>query len=125
MSLMFVLEADVTQLTEVVVTAQGIERDERSLGYALQTVKGSDIAQKSDPNLLNSLQGKLAGVNITGASGGAGSSTNINIRGVTSFSGSNQPLIVVDGIIFNNDVDQSKQHSFWYTACKQVERYQP
>ena len=106
------LEADVTQLTEVVVTAQGIERDERSLGYALQTVKGSEISQKSEPNLLNTLQGKLAGVNITGASGAAGSSTNINIRGVTSFSGSNQPLIVVDGIIFNNDVDQSTNTLF-------------
>ncbi|MBA4055153.1 MAG: SusC/RagA family TonB-linked outer membrane protein, partial [Marivirga sp.] len=106
------METDVTQLTEVVVTAQGIERDERSLGYALQTVKGGDIAQRSEPNLLNTLQGKLAGVNITGASGGAGASTNINIRGVTSFSGSNQPLIVVDGVIFNNDVNNSTNTLF-------------
>ncbi|MCW5909757.1 MAG: SusC/RagA family TonB-linked outer membrane protein [Cyclobacteriaceae bacterium] len=101
------LMQDVTQLSEVIVTAQGIERDNRSLGYALQTVKGSDVAQRSETNLLNTLQGKLSGVNITGASGGAGASTNINIRGITSFSGSNQPLIVVDGIIFNNAVNQT------------------
>lgn len=101
------MTSDITQLSEIVVTAQGVERDERSLGYALQTIKGSEVSQKSEVNLLNTLQGKLSGVNITGASGAPGASTNINIRGVTSFSGSNQPLIVVDGIIFNNDVNNS------------------
>lgn len=106
------LESDIKQLAEVIVTAQGQERDERSLGYAVQTVKGSDLAQRSEVNVLNTLQGKLAGVNITGASGGAGASTNINIRGVTSFSGSNQPLIVVDGIIFNNSVDNTTNTLF-------------
>ncbi len=101
------LSADITQLSEIVVTAQGVERDERSIGYALQTIKGADVSQKSEVNLLNTLQGKLSGVNITGASGAAGASTNINIRGVTSFSGSNQPLIVVDGVIFDNSVNNS------------------
>jgi TonB-linked SusC/RagA family outer membrane protein len=103
---------DVRQLTEVVVTAQGLERDQRSLGYSLKTVKGDLVSQKSEVNLLNTLQGKLAGVVITGASGGAGASTNINIRGITSFSGSNQPLIVVDGIIFNNDVVNTQNTLF-------------
>ncbi len=92
-------------LDEIVVTAQGIERDKRSLGYSTQEVSNSLIAQKSEPNLLNALQGKLAGVQISGQSGAAGASTNINIRGITSFNGSNQPLIVVDGIIFSNDVN--------------------
>lgn len=92
-------------LNEIVVTAQGIERDKRSLGYSTQEVSGNLISGKSEPNLLNALQGKAAGIQITGASGAPGASTNINIRGITSFNGSNQPLIVVDGVIFNNDVN--------------------
>ncbi|MCH7399659.1 SusC/RagA family TonB-linked outer membrane protein [Belliella sp. DSM 107340] len=107
-----VLKSDLSELGEVIVTAQGIERDERSLGYAVQSIKGDMVSQKSEPNLLNSLQGKLTGVNIVGASGAPGSSTNINIRGITSFTGSNQPLIVVDGIIFNNDTDNTQNTLF-------------
>lgn len=99
-------------LDEIVVTAQGIERDKRSLGYATQEVGGNILAQRSTPDLLNSLQGKLAGVNITGSSGAPGASTNINIRGITSFNGSNQPLIVVDGIIFSNDVNLTQNTLF-------------
>ncbi|GAB4035433.1 SusC/RagA family TonB-linked outer membrane protein [Spirosoma gilvum] len=99
-------------LDEIVVTAQGIERDKRSLGYATQEVSGNILAQRSEPNLLNALQGKLAGVNITAASGAPGASTNINIRGITSFTGSNQPLIVVDGIIFSNDVNLTQNTLF-------------
>jgi TonB-linked SusC/RagA family outer membrane protein len=99
------LSAGATNLNEIVVTAQGIERDKRSLGYSTQEVGSALISQKSEPNLLNALQGKLAGVQISGQSGAAGASTNINIRGITSFNGSNQPLIVVDGIIFGNDVN--------------------
>ncbi|MDO1448547.1 SusC/RagA family TonB-linked outer membrane protein [Rhodocytophaga aerolata] len=104
--------SDVTELTEIVVTAQGIERDQRSLGYAVQSVNGDKLAQRSEPNLLNSLQGKVAGVNILGASGAPGASTNINIRGITSFNGSNQPLIVVDGIIFSNDLNNTQNTLF-------------
>jgi TonB-linked SusC/RagA family outer membrane protein len=99
-------------LDEIVVTAQGIERDKRSLGYATQEVSGNILAQRSEPNLLNALQGKLAGVSITGSSGAPGASTNINIRGITSFTGSNQPLIVVDGIIFSNDVNLTQNTLF-------------
>ncbi|RYF72661.1 MAG: SusC/RagA family TonB-linked outer membrane protein, partial [Cytophagaceae bacterium] len=106
------LKADASQLSEVVVTAQGIERDRRSLGYSTQDVRGDVLAQRSEPNVLNALQGKLAGVNITGASGAPGASTNINIRGITSFNGSNQPLIVVDGIIFSNDLNQTENTLF-------------
>lgn len=100
------MASDVTQLAEIVVTGQGIEKDQKSLGYATQNVSGNLLAQRSEINVLNTLQGKVAGVNIVGASGGAGASTSIMIRGVTSFGNtSNQPLIVVDGIIFNNSVD--------------------
>jgi TonB-linked SusC/RagA family outer membrane protein len=106
------LSSDITQLSEIVVTAQGLERDERSLGYSLQSVKGKDLAQRSETGLLNTLQGKLSGVNITGASGGAGASTNINIRGVTSLGNNNQPLIVVDGIIFDNSTSNTTNSLF-------------
>ena len=106
------LVAGSQSLDEIVVTAQGIERDKRSLGYATQEVGGNLLAQRSEPNLLNALQGKVAGVNITGSSGAPGASTNINIRGITSFNGSNQPLIVVDGIIFSNDVNNTQNTLF-------------
>jgi len=99
------LSSGLQSLDEVVVTAQGIERDKRSLGYSTQEIGGNQISQRSEPTVLNALQGKVAGVSITGASGAPGASTNINIRGITSFNGSNQPLIIVDGIIFNNDVN--------------------
>jgi TonB-linked SusC/RagA family outer membrane protein len=106
------MSQDVQQLGEIVVTAQGLERDERSLGYALQSVSGQQIQQRSEPNILNSLQGKVAGVNIVGSSGAPGASTNINIRGITSFNGSNQPLIVVDGVIFSNQMAVSSNSLF-------------
>lgn len=94
-------------MQEVVVTALGITRDKRSLGYATQTVKGEELVDRGEVNLVNALQGKLAGVDITGASGSAGASANINIRGITSFNGNNQPLFVVDGIPISNDVDRT------------------
>lgn len=101
------LMQDNKQLGEVVVTALGIEKDVRSLGYATQEIKADQISQKSEPNVLNALQGKVAGVNITGASGLAGSSTNINIRGITSLQNGNQPLFIVDGIPISNDLDRT------------------
>lgn len=104
-------QADV-ELKEVVVTALGIARDKRSLGYATQTLKSDQIADRGEVNLVNALQGKIAGVSITGASGSAGASTNINIRGITSFNGNNQPLFVVDGIPISNDVDRTSNTLF-------------
>ncbi len=101
------MSANTRELSEVVVTALGIEKDKRTLGYATQEVKGGEVANKSEPNVLNALQGKVSGVNITGASGLAGTSTNINIRGITSLTGSNQPLFVVDGIPVSNDTDRT------------------
>ncbi len=106
------MASDVKALQEIVVTAQGIERDQRTLGYAVQSVKGEALSQRSTPDVLNALQGKVAGVNIVGASGAPGASNNINIRGISSFGGSNQPLIVVDGIIFSNDLNNSQNTLF-------------
>jgi TonB-linked SusC/RagA family outer membrane protein len=94
-------------LTEVVVTSLGITRDKRSLGYATQTLKSDQLVDKGQVNVVSALQGKVAGVNITGASGSAGASYNINIRGISSFTGSNQPLFVIDGIPISNDVDRT------------------
>ena len=101
------LSAQANALSEVVVTALGITKDKRSLGYATQNIKNEEIADKGEVNIVNVLQGKVAGVDITGASGSAGASANINIRGFTSFNGSNQPLFVVDGIPISNDVDRT------------------
>ncbi|HJT75562.1 MAG TPA: SusC/RagA family TonB-linked outer membrane protein, partial [Chitinophaga sp.] len=106
------LKEDPKSLEEVIVTAQNISRDKRSLGYAFESVKGDELAQRSEPNVLNTLNGKIAGVTITGSSGAPGASTNINIRGITSFTGSNQPLIVVDGIIFSNALDATENTLF-------------
>lgn len=101
------LSTQTNELNEVVVTALGITKDKRSLGYATQNIKNQEIIDKGEVNIVNVLQGKVAGVDITGASGSAGASANINIRGFTSFNGSNQPLFVVDGIPISNDVDRT------------------
>lgn len=101
------LGLDVQQLTEVVVTAVGIEREKKALGYSVANVSGSAMQQRSEPDPLRSLQGKMPGVQIIGGSGAPGSSTKINIRGYSSLTGSTQPLFVVDGIPFNNDVNAS------------------
>ena len=101
------LTSTATSLEGVVVTSLGIARDKRSLGYASQNLKGAELADRGEVNIVNALQGKVAGVNITNASGGAGASTNINIRGISSFTGNNQPLFVIDGITISNDVDRT------------------
>lgn len=98
---------DVQQLGEVVVTAAGIERQTRALGYSVSNISGDRVAMKSEPDALRSLQGKVPGVNILSTSGAPGSATRITIRGNKSFFGNNQPLFVVDGIPFDNSFDNS------------------
>lgn len=88
-------------LNEVVVTALGLERNARSLGYAIQKVDGRQISDVKAPNFLDNLSGKVAGVMITSGSTGVGSSSRIIIRGESSFT-NNNPLFVVDGILINN-----------------------
>ena len=99
------LREDVKQLQEVVVTAVGIERESRALGYAIENVAGQKVQQVAEPDPLRALQGKVAGVNIGGSSGAPGSSTRITIRGNSSLLGDNQPLFVVDGIPYNNETN--------------------
>ncbi len=91
----------VRQLDEVVVTALGMTRQKKSLGYAIQEVKGSELVQSNEQNVLNSLSGRVAGVQVTSASGAVGSSARIVLRGNNSFS-NNQPLFVVDGVPVSN-----------------------
>ncbi len=90
------------EMEEVVVTAIGISKDERSVGYAVQTVDGSEILQSKETNLVQSLAGKVAGVQINNSSGAAGGSSYIQIRGANSINGNNQPLFVVDGVPVDN-----------------------
>jgi len=94
-------------LQEVVVTALGITKERRALGYATQTVKSEALIDKGETSLIGALQGKLAGADITGAGGAAGSSTAIILRGITTFTGSQSPLIVVDGVPISDNVDES------------------
>ncbi len=97
-----VLMPDVQALSEVVVTALGIKKETKKLGYAVSTVQPEEVTVNRTPNFIQSLQGKVAGVNISGMATGAGGSSTIRIRGQSAFAGDNQPLIVVDGIPINN-----------------------
>jgi TonB-linked SusC/RagA family outer membrane protein len=96
------LEEDVVGLEEVVVTALGISREKKSLGYAVQDLKGDELAKAKETNIVNSLSGKISGVQVTNSSGAVGASSRIIIRGATSLTGENQPLFVVDGIPISN-----------------------
>ncbi len=89
-------------LEEVVVTAFGIKRNPKKLGYAVSKVQTDDIVDNSEPDLIRSLSGKVAGVTVNVSSGVAGASNLINIRGQTTIGSSTQPLIVVDGIAYDN-----------------------
>jgi TonB-linked SusC/RagA family outer membrane protein len=93
-----VMVSELLGLQEVVVTALGIKRESKALGYSVQSVSSDQIANSNNSNVINSLAGKIAGVHITPSSGAAGASTFIEIRGSTSLTGNNQPLFVVDGI---------------------------
>ena len=96
------LEPD-NALEEVVVTALGVQRNTKALGYSVTNVEGDEISANPSTNAINALQGKVAGVNITGSAMGAKGSSRVVIRGSSSLTGNNQPLYVVDGITINND----------------------
>lgn len=93
---------DAEQLEEVVVTALGVERSSKGLTYSTQSIGSEELTKVKDPNLMNSLSGKVAGVNISRAASGAGGSVKVTLRGNTSANGSNQPLYVIDGIPMTN-----------------------
>ncbi len=99
-------------MNEVVVTAVGIKRSEKALGYSITKVDPDNLIQKSEPDILKGLQGKVAGVDIRTSQGTPGAATRISIRGNSSFYGNNEPLIIVDGVPYNNDqVTTSNQTS--------------
>ncbi len=99
------LAVDNKQLDEVVVTAFGIEKQEKSLSYSVQQVSGEKVSKAGAPNVTNALQGKVAGVIVRQSSGLPGSSSTITIRGNRSFTGNNQPLYVVDGMPIESNAD--------------------
>ncbi|WP_052522030.1 SusC/RagA family TonB-linked outer membrane protein [Saccharicrinis fermentans] len=105
------LISDITGLDEVVVTALGIKREKKALGYAVQDVKAEQLTQSGDANLVSSLQGKVAGVQINQAGTGVGGTSRIEIRGASSLSDNNSPLWIVDGVPF--DDGNSRNGSEW------------
>lgn len=107
-----------TKIDEVVVTAYGVKKEKKSLGYAFQDVKGQALVDAKETNVTNALAGKVAGLQIVKGGAGAGSSSRINLRGFNSITGDNQPLIVVDGIPMNNSAgvkskEGGKNNDFW------------
>ena len=103
------LEEEDNTLEEVVVTALGITRKEKSIGYAATAVKGEDLVKSRASDVMTSLAGKVAGVQIAATSSDPGASNSVVIRGFSSLSGSNQPLYVVDGVPLNNSAVYSSE----------------
>ncbi|MGA0557802.1 SusC/RagA family TonB-linked outer membrane protein [Larkinella sp. VNQ87] len=101
------LKSDVKSLAEVVVTAFGVEKDVKSLGYGVQEIKGQQLTEARATNVVNALSGKVAGLRVS-SNGGPGSGSTIQIRGASSVSGNNQPLIVIDGVPIQQSFDKTR-----------------
>lgn len=101
------MKEDIRAIDEVVVTALGIKKKEKSLTYSTQVVGGDELVRAKDPNMINSLAGKTAGVQINRSSAGLGGSVKMVIRGSRSVSGSNQPLYVIDGVPINSSANDA------------------
>ncbi len=106
------LKPNTTNLSEVVVTALGIKKDKKSLGYAIDDIGAEELMRNKSTNAINSLAGKIAGVNITQAGGAAGAGSQIILRGGTSLERDNQPLFVVDGVIYDNSTSVGGNSAF-------------
>jgi len=109
-----ILASDAQQLDEVVVTALGISRERKSLGYAVQDVKSDELTQGGQINLTGALTGKIAGVQVNRFGGTVGASSRITIRGNSSFAADQQPLFVVDGVPISNDTQRTGDN--YYTG---------
>jgi TonB-linked SusC/RagA family outer membrane protein len=96
------LKPSANELNEVVVTALGITKDQKTLGYSVTKVGGENMDKARESNIANSLSGRVAGLSVGGTTGGPGASARLNIRGATSFTGSTSPLIVIDGVPIDN-----------------------
>ena len=96
------MSEDTEVLSEVVVTAMGIKRDRKALGYEVGEVKGDELTKAKETNVANSLAGRVAGLVVQGTAGGASGSTRVMLRGTTEMTGNNQPLYVIDGVPMDN-----------------------
>lgn len=112
---MITMEEEAFGLNELVVTALGIKRERKALGYAMQEVKGSEILNSRESNVVNSLSGKVSGLQVIRSSNGPAGSSKIILRGNNSLTGSNQPLIVVDGVPMDNFTGSSN-NDYWNPA---------
>lgn len=101
-SISVTLEEDLGNIEEVVVTALGIKRDKKALGYSVTELKGDELTQGKEANVANALSGKVAGVQVSRAASGAGGSAKVIIRGNNSLVGNSQPLYVIDGVPMDN-----------------------
>jgi len=106
------LEENISELDAVVVTALGIKRERKSLGYAVQEIKGSAMVEAREPNVVNALSGKITGLQVVKGSNGPAGSSKIILRGFNSLTGDNQPLIVVDGVPMDNFTG-ADNNGFW------------
>ena len=106
-----VLQEESTNLNEVVVTALGIKKDARKVGYAVSSIASDELTKTASPSLGTALYGKAAGVTIKTAPGGAAGAISINVRGLSSITGSNQPLIVLDGVPIHNG--EANNSGYW------------
>ncbi|AWO00200.1 SusC/RagA family TonB-linked outer membrane protein [Chitinophaga alhagiae] len=106
------MRTSTSALGEVVVTAMGIKKEKKGLGYSVQDIKSEELLKNKDANLVNSLNGKIAGVNVTNSGGAPGSSASIIIRGGTSLERDNQPLFVIDGMPMDNSTGQGDNSAF-------------
>ena len=97
-----VLKEDAKAMDEVVVTALGIKRERKALGYGVGEVKGEELQKAKETNVINSLAGKVAGLVVSQTAGGASGSTRVILRGSTEMTGNNQPLYVIDGVPLDN-----------------------
>jgi TonB-linked SusC/RagA family outer membrane protein len=107
-----VLAENTQELGEVIVTALGIKKQKKSLGYAVQEIKGQSLVEAREPNLANALTGKVAGLQVVRSSAGPGGSSKLVLRGFNSLTGDNQPLIVVDGVPMDNFTGASN-NDYW------------
>lgn len=110
--LKIILESDSQNLSEVVVTAMGLNREKKSLGYAVQEVKSDELTKAGQASLTSSLTGKVAGVQVNQFGGSVGASARISIRGNSSLANDQQPLIVVDGVPIANDTQRSGDNTY-------------
>ena len=104
---------DAAVLEQVVVTALGIKKEKKALGFAVSSIKEEEISNSPESDLTRVLQGKTAGINITTQNGLSGSANKVVIRGMNSFSGNNNALYVIDGVPYSNDTNESGNFFWW------------